>query len=218
MRVHSALVDSSTFAVLAVSSHVSAIVFVNECMQDTVHIPYAQFPNYRESLPIAACAAEEFPEWTWEAKTRTFIPTRPSVVTDALRARARLAGAKLGTISIIINELSIARYKVRTGVDFQETTYLTKKLEAQRFKDSGYDENRAIEFPYVLQYADFAGLSLKDAADKILLAAKFDDQLLAKTELLRLRYFNKVKEESDPERFAGIREEFLRDCYVNARV
>lgn len=218
MATYSALVDSSTNVVLAVSSHVSAIVFLNEFMPDTGHATRVHYPNYPDSLFIASCSPEECPEWTWDRITRTFKTTRPSLINESLRTRARLANAKLNAVSKVITSLSEARYKVRTGIEFQETVYLTKKWQAQRFKDLGYNENSIMEYPYVLQYADFAGITLKQAADDILFKASLDDQHLANTELLRLRYFNKIRDATKPEQLPPIMEEFKRDCFINAKV
>lgn len=224
MPIYSALLDSNTQIVLALSDNISAIVFLNECMSDTSHAVSVNYPNYTKSLfhekPffLAREKPEHYPRWTWKEKTRTFVKTRPDVLTDGLIARSRLAVSKHGAISRIIVNLNQACYKVRTGFEFQETVYLTKKLQAQKFKDSGYDENVIMEYPYVLHYADYAGIPLKEAADDILFQAKLDDQHLANTELLRLRYFNKVRDATKPEQLPAIFEEFLRDCYINVKI
>ena len=122
--------------------------------------------------------------------------------------------AKQGAFVRIIANLNQSRYKVKTGLDAQDVVYMTKKIQAQAFKDSGYEEHDLLKFPYVLQYAEYAGLSAKVATDEILFKAALDDQFLADTELLRLRYLNKVKVATELEELPKIFEEFLRDSYV----
>ncbi len=83
------------------------------------------------------------------------------------------------------------------------------------FRESGYDESMAIECPYVLQYADFSGISLQQAADDILLKSKFDRDLLMKTELLRLKFFRRIKEAQKPEEVALVIRDFFNDYYTS---
>lgn len=218
------LVDSESFVVLAISPSLPAIVFLNECIENTFIIPAAQYPNYMNDAfchslhKTAQVNPENNLRVTWNRKARAFVHTRPHMITEELKSRARLANSKLDVITKIMISLSRARSPVATGVDFQETVYLTKKAQAKAFKDSGYDEERLLEFPYVLQYMDFAKVSSVAAADEILFKAALDDQLLANTELTRLRYFKKIKEASSAERIAEIYIEFLRDMYRNAEV
>ncbi len=222
---YSVLLDSGTNCVLAVSGNVSAIVFAHENIRDTWHIYSANYPNYLKKrlfagnpFFLAEVPADSLPKWTWSKKTRTFSPTRVDVLTDVLRAKSRLAAAQVSTIAEIMRSLSSARYKLRTGVDFQDVTYQLKREQAQKFKDAEYNEEISMLVPFVVQYADFAGLSLKDAADDILFKAKLDDEVLLKTEGLRLKYFDLVKKASDPEELPKIYQDFLRDYYLNAEL
>ena len=114
--------------------------------------------------------------------------------------------------------VSRGRYPVSTGVLFQETVYLTKKAQASAFKEAGYPEDDILEYPYIIQYADFANIPLKQAADDILFKARLDDELLAKTELIRLKYFNAIRSARTVEEVAPIYEAFTRESYRNALV
>jgi hypothetical protein len=218
MVIHSALLDFNTNVVLAISPRVFAIEFLSECMPDTLHAAFVHYPNYVHSAFFASLEPEDWPRLTWNMRERKFVDTEASLVTDQIRCRARLAAGKLDVIEGITDSLNIARYKLRTGVDLQDRVYLSKRSEAKKLRDSQYDEELIGDCPFVTQYADYADVSLKQAADDILLKAKFDEEMLVKTEMLRLRYFNLVRQANSPEQLSPIYTEFMRDCYVNARV
>lgn len=215
---YSALLDWSTNAVLTLSSRPAAIGFLQECTVDARQVAAVNVPNYNDSFFLKSVDAESYPNWTWDTKSRIFNKTRPDVVTDSLKARSQLANAKLAVIIIIINNINRARMKVRTGIDFQEAVYFEKVRQAEKVRDSGYSEEILLQCPYVLQYADYADISTQQAVEDILLKAKFDVEILAKTELLRLRYFNKVKKAMSLPQLSTIQDEFLRECNINAMV
>ncbi len=200
-----ALLDIGTKAVLTISQRQSAMVFLRECTIDTALSNGVNTPRYthswihKEPFFLARLRPEFYPEWTWDVQSRSFRKTLPELVTPALRARSRLATVKVRTISQMMSQVSMTRQHFQSGVDFQETVYLTKKAQAQQFVQNGYDESDILNIPYVLQYADLKGLSLRQAAEDILFRAKLDDELLARTELLRLTYFEKVKQATNPD-------------------
>jgi hypothetical protein len=117
-----------------------------------------------------------------------------------------------------MGSLSSTRMDMLTGVNFQDYVYIEKTAQARAFKASGYDEDRIFEFPYVLQYADFVGISLQQATDDILLKRSFDEEILVKTELIRLKYFNKVKQAQDITTFPDIYAQFMKDTYRSALI
>jgi hypothetical protein len=218
MPVQSALLDTATNSVLAVSSRIAGVVLLHECTPDTTHATLVHYPNYTQSCFLNETPPEQHPEWCWNRRTRYFERTQPRLVTDGLRTQARLAAAKLEVFAKILDGINVARYKVRTGCDFQEIVYLQKRMQAQRLKDSGYDPDIALQCPLVLQYADYTGDSLQQAVDDILFKAKMDDEVLAKTELLRLRYFNRIKAAKSADQLDFTYGEFLAECFVNPRV
>jgi hypothetical protein len=175
------------------------------------------YPHYQRDFFLAKTDPEEYPRWMWQMKDRKFVEAREGALNDEVLRRSRLAVKKINVIRRMLTSLNTARYELHSGLAFQETVYLTKKLEANAFRDIGYDEDRLLEFPYVLQYADFAGLSPRAAADAIILKAKMYDQHLLKTEALRLKHFNKLKDAASPEDAEGVYREFLQDFHLNAR-
>lgn len=211
-ETYSALVDANN-TLLALSPHFSAIQFLQEATPNAVHVPGANFPHYTASFPLATARPETYPEWTWGWKTRLFSETKLELVTPEVRSRSRLTMAKLPLIRKMLFNINAIRHPVRTGVDFQETVYLVKRMQAQAFRDAGYPEDIFIDYPYVLQYADYAHISMKQAADDILFKAKLDDEILAQSELLRLKYFHKLKSASTLEELPLILSEFMKDCY-----
>ncbi len=213
-KYYCVLLDVSFGTVLTIGSNISAMIFLSECIPDTYFVPAVQYPNYEASFGlffISSIKPKDYPTWTWSNKIRKFIKTNKEMLNDDIFTKSELANSKRRTFDIITNSVSQSRYKIMSGTSFQETVYLTKKQQAQTFKESGYDEKRAIEFPYVLQYADFADISLRQAAEDILLKSSFDDDILLKTELLRLKYLKKLKEETQIDKLSEISKDFEKD-------
>lgn len=182
---------------------------------NTFHVMNAAYPNYPHGLRIQPID-DSSAHLSWNGKARLISDTRPDVLTNELHARSRLANAKSRAVAHMMLSLAAARVKISTGIPLQETVYMTKKLQAQKFKDLGYDEHEILAFPYVLQYADVANISLKEAADEILLKARLDDDVLAKTEMIRLAYFNRLRHAKAPAEIPLILKEFDRESYINA--
>ncbi len=217
MQLYSALLDRKSNAVLIASTHISAIVFLNKHVPDTVHWPLVQSPNHEQSFPLHGLVPEQYPNWHWDEKARLFSQTTPHDVAEALRERAQLTAAKFGAISKVMFNINAARYQNRSGIEFQETVYLLKRLQAEGFIASNYDESRASEFPLVVQYADFSGCTLRTAADDIRFKARLYEDLLAKSEILRMKYFQLIGDAAESA-LPEILGEFYRDCYENALV
>jgi hypothetical protein len=215
---YSALINSSNRILLALSTNVAVIVFLNEATMDTTHVPGVNYYRPEDPFRLAREPTRTYPEWTWSVGERRFVRTRAELLTKEVRDRSRLAVEKGRTTENIMRGISIARYPFSTGVLFQESVYVTKKAQAEECKRSGYPEDEIMQYPYVLQYADFAGLTLRQAADDILFKAKLDDELLAKTELLRLKYFNAVKRADRVEELEELYEAFMRESFKNALV
>lgn len=215
---HDALIDTETSALLVMSSFSSSITFVHSCTPDTHQIFGVQYPNYTIAFDLLTADGEEFPEWAWDRRTRLFGRTSAVALTEELRQKARLAQTKQLQVLEVMRQLSLARRRISTGVEFQDRVYLAKKLQAESFKASGYDERGALAYPFVLQYAEFAGLPLKDAADEIIFKASLDDQHLANTELLRMRYLRMIGEAQSLADLRTIRTAFSRDMYVNPQI
>lgn len=210
---YNALIDVGTNALLAIDGSTAALAYVTECIPDTAYIRDVSFPGARFVAKIFH-RTDDLPAWTWDRQKRRFVPTKREVQTASLLEKSRLARAKLTTIETMLKHINRIRFKVASGLLLQESIYERKRDEAARFKASGYEEARIAEFPYVLQYAEFAGIDFRQAADEILLKARIAHDALAKTELLRLRNFKKVKDAKDPADLPALLDAFYSECYA----
>ncbi|PWT76946.1 MAG: hypothetical protein C5B60_03455 [Chloroflexi bacterium] len=214
----SALIDASTSALLFLTQRIPVIVFLARTMSEADHMYAVNFPNYVADFPVAKLAPEVWPEWTWEEGPRVFVPTPRELITDRLRQYALLAVKKSQALVEVTRALTMARYPVLEGVPMQEVIYVAKKMQAQRYKDAGYPQNDDLEYPYVLQYADFSGLTMRAAADEILLKASLTDDLLLKSEFFRLKYFERIKKATLPEEAERIIFDFRREFYKTLEI
>lgn len=214
----SVLIDGVTKAVLAIHPNIASILFVRECTIDTLYIRSVSAPKGYPPIFLKTLPPSEYPLWKWDSAAQTLTPSLKDTLTDEIRCKSRLAIGKAQTIGRIIASINIARSALDTGLLLQQSIYLTKKIQAHEFRKGGYDESTILTYPFVLQYADFYGISSQQAADDIIFKAKLADDALAKTELLRLKYFNRVRIEKSSDALSSIYDEFERDLFRNAKI
>jgi hypothetical protein len=206
---YSALIDDTSAAVLCLTEQPSIAVTLAKSALNA-RVAYAvNWPNYGINFSLEDMRPWHL--WAWDWEKRRFDRTPGAAVTPELKRRADLAAAKCEALREITYELSIARYPVWRGVLMQEYVYAKKRDQALAFFNAGYPEEQAMFYPYVLQYADLVGMPLREAADEILFKANLDDEYLAKTELLRLKYFRLIRAATTPEEITPIVESFRRD-------
>jgi len=210
---YSALLDDSTTALLFLTDRIPVIVFLAKVMPEVEHLYCVNYPNYLQEFPLVTARPETWPEWSWDEKKRIFEPTAKDLLTDRLRLCNALAVKKSLVLVEVIRTLTMARYPAWNGTPMQDVIYITKKMQAQRFKDMGYPEGNDLDFPYVLQYADFASLSMREAADEILLKAGFADDLMLRSEFFRLKYFGQIADANTVEDVDRLILDFRRDIY-----
>ncbi len=187
----SAVIDTSNNTLLAIGSYIPALFFLNEAMLDTEYVPGIVLTN--DVHLIIKSGPRSCPEWSWDRSRWTFKKTNPCIIEEWMRERAVLAAKKVETISRAIYRINNLRRKVGTGLLFQEMIYAEKEKQAQSLKDANFDEQFKTAAPYVVQYADYSGVPLRQAAEEILLQARLDHELLAKTEKVRLEIFKKIR-------------------------
>jgi hypothetical protein len=213
------LFDRSTGIVLAVSPFIVPIIFLSKNTRDSAYVgSYIgdEIGHERLNSPLPrGLTTEEYPEWSWRFRLRRYEKTPPAALTEEIRARSRLAQAKAKVITTMMMRLSAARNSLRS-VDFQETVYAAKRAQAIAFRESGYDERRLAEFPYVAQYAEIAGVSGRQATDDILFAAQLTEEILVRTERVRLTYFRKVAEAKTVEELPELLKGFSRELIANS--
>ncbi len=214
-----ALVDIGSKAVLTISPRIPVVVFLRECIIDTTYATNVNAPHYTrswthaESFFLARGNPDNYPQWTWNKKERTLVRTRDDILSSYIIERSRLATAKARVISDILTSISIMRLPLQSGIDFQETVYIEKRRQAQRFKDTGYDDAAALDAPYVLQYADLKEYSLQQAADDILFQAQLDEDRLVKSEFVRMKYLELVRAAKKPEEMPPLLEQFRNESF-----
>jgi len=208
---YSALIDETSAAVLCLTDQPFVVATLAKSALEGRAAHAVNWPNYGINFSLEDM--RPWHRWAWDFDTRRFAPTPAPAITPALRERSALAILKSEALREIVYELSIARYPMWRGVLMQEHVYEKKRQQAEAFKLAGCPEEQAMFYPYVLQYADFAGLPLPVAADEILFKAKLDDEQLAKTELLRLRYFKLVRDATKTEEMAPILKSFRHETY-----
>lgn len=212
------LCQSNTGVVLTITTDLAALAFLQESIPDTFYSPSVNYPNYVGYFFLLEMPPDQYPEWMWNGAARSFEGTKRHLLTDSVRSLSALAHKKSEVMSTIMGEINESRRKVGNGLFFQDRVYLMKENQARDFSGSGYNENDILKYPYVLQYADYKNISLRQAADDILLKAQIANDHLAKTELLRLKYFDKVRGAQAVDDLERVRSDFIRECYVNAQV
>jgi hypothetical protein len=214
----SILIDSATKVLLAISENPHTIVFASESMLDTIPVHAVENPTYLQGDFLKEMQEGLLPAWTWTRNGRQFIKTPQHVRTGAALQKSLVAMAKVQTIGRVMEHISRIRYRVMRGVDYQDVVHLIKLQQAEAFRATGYDEKRLIEFPYVVHYADLKEITLKQAADDIIIKAKLDADYLMNTESIRMKYFNIIKKEENVDVLSTIVSDFLRECYRNTLV
>lgn len=75
----------------------------------------------------------------------------------------------------------------------QPTVYMAKYLEAKEIIDNNVVEDSTLKYPFTTGYADVVGISLQEAAKKIMFKYETRNAFLAESENFRIRITNDVK-------------------------
>ncbi len=206
------LLDINTSGLLVIRKNFQCMNFLKEYTLDTTLVGLFSSNFFEEKFFSRLETSSDCYRFRWDSSKNLFVKNKN--ITNLLQEKSFLASTKYDLLEDISSRIISFRGRVKKTLPYQETIYLTKKHQAERFKDRGYPESELLEYPYVLQYADLKKISLKQAADTILLKSSIDDGMLAKTELLRLKYFNKVRESSSKEELENTHKEFLLDFNI----
>ena len=212
---HTALVANGTNILLTLSPFAPAIVFLSEIFLDTHIVPGANFPNYLDNFPFATIDPETYSQWTWTGKKRLFVSTRPELALEN-KERSILATNKCKAITSVLRIVSTVRTEVLNGAILQETVYLQKAAQAKQFKEAGFPESDIAKYPYIAQFAQLEGISPRMATESILVKAAFDDELLLRSEYLRVKYSKKIKTAQTKAELDAIVYAIAHDNGVNA--
>src|SRR4249919_1295319 len=188
-----ALLDETSGALLTLSLERPIIAWLTTNMADCWPSWGVNYPNYVNGFPLGDADPLTFPQWTWIAHARKFELTPEALLTDRVRHASALAVRKSYALYELTNAISTARNLLWTGVLMQETVHLTKKAQALAYQADGFPEEDRLRYPYVLQYAAAIGVPMKEAALEIIFRAQLDDEVLARTEAIRMKYFGRLK-------------------------
>lgn len=200
--LNSAIIEADNNTLVAIGTNYPALLFLNESAADTFFL--ADIAPSDAIQTVQSQSPREYPEWTWDVNTRSFKPTTPDAITEDMRQNAVFAMQKMDAISRVIYKINRMRLKVNTGLMFQESIYAAKERQARALKDKNFDEELLTEVPYVSQYAEDNTLSLKQAAEEILLQAQLDRDHLMRTERLRMQAFKQIRHATSPEELKSI--------------
>lgn len=205
------LLDIETNAVLVLGNSYQVMNYLTEFVFDT-YISSLPIRNYTDKLFYKNLEkSENIYEFKIDPKNGYLV--KNTNIVDNLKDKSAIAKCKYQYFSKMYNVIEFRRLR-NTGkksLAFQELIYMAKKQEANLFKGLGYPEKDILEYPYILQYAEYKNISLKQATDEILFKAKIGDTTLARTEILRLKYFNKIKEAKTKEEVEKAFKEFESD-------
>ncbi|NBV77476.1 hypothetical protein EBR66_04910 [bacterium] len=216
------LVDGETGTILTLSPFALPTQFLMQCFPHTHCILNAHIPHYQSTkwfskrFPLVGKKPEQYIEWSWNFKERFCMPTAPHIVTDALRAKARLATKKAEVVGTVMVALSDTRVRLMKGVDMQETVLSLKREQAKLYL-SQTQEPSVFEIPFVVQYAELEHISLKEAAQRIVFKSQMDEDILLKSEFMRMKYYKKIRHAETLPQLDAIAEEFTLDLYKTAK-
>ena len=192
-----------TNALLAVGTLSPIITALTEMIPDISYVYEVQslLPQHAESASVTLM---------WEPSSRMFVPMHPHVITEDLFVKAALTRAKLDALNKMTLAINMERGKLATPVTYGQFVYRAKQEQAKAFRERNYDAARLQEYTYVAQYASFANISPRQAADDILFKAQLDDEVLLRTELTRLTFFDRLRRANDLQAVGVVMKDFAR--------
>lgn len=197
--------DISNGSLISILSSSAAGMLLCESLLDT------GYTNNIRSPYLAVLKNEEprtYPEWTWDPFKQEFKRTHPEIVTEDMRERAILANKKGAAFIYAINAINSIRQKVRTGVWFQERIHEIKEQQARLLKEKNFDAAYADQAPYIVDEATDRGISLREAAEDIIVHADLFNEYLQRTERARLGFFRGLKKAKTAEEIDAIIKDF----------
>lgn len=191
--VMGALLDAGTSTLLTVTGRPSVLRALNELVPGSVYVRSIHYMQKPAARAIANGDPKEYPHWRWAQESGSFVKTHvePS---EELKARAALAHAKRDALGLLIERVNGLRLFPGSALPEQSVVYLDKRDQALTFKATGYDALKLSEYPYVEQYALAAGRTPRQAADEIIFQARLRDDVLQKSEAVRMKFMMKLRD------------------------
>ena len=209
---YNALIDTGSNTLLVIGRDFQIMSYLSEYILDSFVVGIPVTNRINEKFYDMLFNSKECYEYKWNQKMGMVEKNKNQ--TDSLKAKSMIAFQKYKYLSSISKKIEDIRHVTKRTMLFQETIYLAKKYQADRFKDKGYPDGDILDYPYVLQYADYKNISYKQAAEAIIFKAKMSDSLLARSESLRLKYFNRIKDAKSKEEIEKTYADFMLDFDV----
>ncbi len=188
-----ALLDAGTSTLFTVTGRPSVLRALNELVPGSVYVRSIHYGRKPEARALADGDPKEYPRWQWAEKSGSFVRAREEP-SEILRARAALAHAQRDALVLLTERVNGLRLAPATMIQEQGVVYLDKRDQALAFKAAGYDAAKLPEYPYVEQYAAIAERTPRQAADEIIFQARLRDDVLQKSETVRLKFMAKIRD------------------------
>jgi hypothetical protein len=127
--------------------------------------------------------------------------------------KALLANQKAFALDEIYDFIEDKRILYSKHDSSQSAIYLEKYKEALEVVKSGMQEDAINQYPYVNAYARYKGVSLFDAAQRIIFKKESLDCVLAELETLRIQYKNLICQQTTQQ---GVKESYEQFFANNA--
>lgn len=205
------LIDASTNAVLLTCDNVAIAYQLGNFLFDTALKPvWSKNIFHRFFLRQLANSSEPY-KYVWLDSRKEVLINRN--VNEAVRAKSQFVQKFYKIFKEIYQVIEYRRLREsgKTTLAFQELIYAAKRAEAERFRDHNYNVENILDFPYILQYAELKNISHKQAADEIIFKSKLSNNMLAKTEFMRLKHFGLLKEAKTIEELEEVHKNFKID-------
>ena len=124
---------------------------------------------------------------------------------------------KAAVLDYLNFRINLHRRSILNGLFLQESIYNFKQKEAEQILNSNEDIDE-INYPFLREYADSKNIDLITAAKEVLIQVKLYKTRLNNTENMRLKYKNLVKDCKDITKLDLIKNEFLRESQMYARI
>lgn len=124
-----------------------------------------------------------------------------------------LINQKAALLDQIYKSINHFRTMIMRGTRSQQNVYFSKFLEAKEILDNNIEEDLFLNYPFTTGYADSCGITLQEAAKRIMFSHNNQMSRLAENENLRIRFSNIIRNEKDIKNLKGILDTFNSENY-----
>jgi hypothetical protein len=206
-----ALQDINSGAILTISKNFQTLNYISDFFMDTMIMAFPSTNYFDRKFYDGLIESGESYKFTVPKYNHK--PIMLGTPDLKMKEKSELVTYKHKKFSEMYQALEIRRIRQshKRALAFQEIIYVHKKMQATEFLAKGCPEDKILDYPYVKQYADYKKLSSKQAAEDILFKSKLNDNYLARTESIRLKHFNIMKNANSKEEIDAAHKGFVAD-------